>query len=338
MEQDSKYEIKKSSTIEPEISIVVPVYNVENYLEECLESILTQTFQDFELILVDDGSIDKSGEICDAYAKKDSRIRVIHQKNQGQAVARNEGVQLAKAEWILFVDSDDVVHSQMADFLYKSIRKTKANVSTCMRLEKEIIPENFHKLFDFQCDIREVDEDELLNLYKQDSDVYWALFPSIIKKEIVEKIKFEHGKIYEDNALSCQWLYEAKTVAIIPHTMYFYRINPTSTMHSSFSLKQLDYLWALRTQIEFFVSIKYKKLVNIICKEYIGATLWMCKQIDEKLQDEKIKKDALRKTEKACKKYKQYISQYHYNMCAIERMLHPYKYRIKKKLGLYKER
>ena len=99
----------------PKISVIVPVYNVEKYLRECLDSILVQTFTDFELILVNDGSQDSSGAICDEYAGKDKRITIIHQENQGQAAARNNAIAIAKGEWIHFVDSDDVIHPQMLE-------------------------------------------------------------------------------------------------------------------------------------------------------------------------------------------------------------------------------
>ena len=101
----------------PEISVIVPVYKAEAYLHACIDSILSQTFSDFELILVDDGSPDGCGAICDDYAARDSRVRVIHQKNQGQAAARNHALAAAKGEWVCFVDSDDAVHPQMLECL-----------------------------------------------------------------------------------------------------------------------------------------------------------------------------------------------------------------------------
>jgi len=108
------------------ISIIVPVYNVEQYLSRCIESILNQTFQDFELIMIDDGSTDDSPSICDKYQKKDKRISVIHQKNAGQAAARNTGVKVASCEWIHFVDSDDFIHPQMLEYLWHAVEKNDA--------------------------------------------------------------------------------------------------------------------------------------------------------------------------------------------------------------------
>lgn len=116
---------------EPIISIIVPVYKVENYLQKCIDSILAQTFRDFELILVDDGSPDRCPELCDAAAEKDSRIRVIHQKNGGLSAARNAGLDAARGGWIAFVDSDDAIEPEMYEALHDSAVKENADVAVC---------------------------------------------------------------------------------------------------------------------------------------------------------------------------------------------------------------
>ena len=125
------------------ISVIVPVYNADLYIKDCIESILRQSFRDFELILVDDGSLDRSGEICDAYEKKDSRIRVIHQTNQGQAAARNHAIKIAKGEWVCFVDSDDLIHPNMLKSLLHAAIETGSNISACDRLEAATCPDVF---------------------------------------------------------------------------------------------------------------------------------------------------------------------------------------------------
>ena len=126
------------------ISIVVPVYNVENYLVECLQSILEQTYKDFELILVNDGSVDKSGEICDEYKKKYDNIKVVHQKNQGQSVARNNGVKLSEADWIMFVDSDDVIHPNLLEYLYRAVTESDCGMAVSERVSADKIPDGFY--------------------------------------------------------------------------------------------------------------------------------------------------------------------------------------------------
>ena len=114
-----------------EISIVVPVYNVEKYLQECIDSIMAQSFTNFELILVDDGSGDRSGEICDIYSQKDARVKVIHKSNGGLSSARNAGIHIAKGEYIGFVDSDDCIEKEMFAELYKAVRKYQSDIAVC---------------------------------------------------------------------------------------------------------------------------------------------------------------------------------------------------------------
>ena len=111
-------------------SIIIPVYNVEKYLSQCLDSILNQDFTDFELILVDDGSTDRSGEICDQYKSKDSRVNVIHQENSGQATARNAGTKASKGEYIIYIDSDDfIISNDFLSELYSSINNNKVDLN-----------------------------------------------------------------------------------------------------------------------------------------------------------------------------------------------------------------
>ncbi len=129
-----------------EISIIIPVYNAEKYLSRCIDSIFMQTFTDFELILVDDGSPDRCGLICDEYMRRDSRVRVLHQSNQGQAAARNNGVNVANGEWITFVDADDMVHPQMLEMLYRSVNEHSTLVSIGNAWEGEYPPKYFENM------------------------------------------------------------------------------------------------------------------------------------------------------------------------------------------------
>ena len=118
----------------PEISVIVPVYNAGKYLARCVESILAQTFTDFELILVDDGSTDNSPVLCDHFAGRDSRVKVIHQKNAGVSAARNAGINTSCSDWICFVDSDDLIHHQFLSELFSAVCKNKVAISMCLSL------------------------------------------------------------------------------------------------------------------------------------------------------------------------------------------------------------
>ena len=257
----------------PEISVIVPVYNVEKHLHRCIDSILAQTFTDFELMLVDDGSPDNCGAICDNYANRDSRIQVIHQENQGQAAARNHAVIQAAGEWVCFVDSDDVIHPQMLELLYAAVINSHAQISMCAAIEEETLPSDFSNPKEAEFTVHKVDEDYLNSLYDSGEHRCWVIWGKLIRTEIVKKIPFTVGRIYEDNAVVCQWLYEAKTVANIQERLYFYMVNPSGTSKSQFSLKKIDYLWALEEKIRFYKKVGYTKLRKQFCTTYMTTAV-----------------------------------------------------------------
>lgn len=255
--------------VTPKISVIVPVYNAENYLHCCVDSILAQTYAEFEVILVDDGSPDHCGEICDMYAQRDCRVRVIHQLNQGQAAARNHALEYAKGKWVCFVDSDDMIHPQMLELLYEAVVRNNSDMSMCGSAEGETVPETFSKKYCGQYDTVYVDESALVEMYDSKRYPYWVVWAKLIRKEIVQKHLFTVGRVYEDNAVVCQWGYDSKTMVTIPFPLYFYRINPTGTTKSNFSIKKLDYLWALEEIINFYISVNYTEMRKRFCKLYI---------------------------------------------------------------------
>ena len=251
----------------PKISVIVPVYNVENYLHECVDSILAQTFTDFELILVNDGSQDNSGAICDDYASKDERITVIHQKNQGQAAARNTALAIAKGKWINFVDSDDLIHPQMLEILYGAVDES-TQISMCNVYKGDNLPESFSSpKIDYRFKKHPINEEQLVAMYR-DGYQFWVVWAKLIKKELIEKYSFTLGRIYEDSAVVFKWFNETENVIITDEQLYFYRINSNSTMQINFSLKNLDILWAFEEQLNFFESTNFNELKKAIYKKY----------------------------------------------------------------------
>ena len=244
----------------PEISVIVPVYKAEDYLHACVDSILSQTVSDFELILVDDGSPDGCGAICDDYAARDSRVRVIHQENQGQAAARNHALAAAKGEWVCFVDSDDAVHPQMLERLGQAAAESGAAMSMCRMLEAPEMPEDFSAPVEVRWELLSMEEESLVALFDAGDYPGWVACAKLIRRDLVRSHLFCPGRVYEDNEAVCHWIYGAKTVASIPHSLYFYRTNPGSTTQSRFSMKKLDYLWALEGIIRFYSSVGYTTL------------------------------------------------------------------------------
>lgn len=255
----------------PQISVIVPVYQAEAYLDSCIQSILSQTFTDWELILVDDGSPDRSGAMCDAYAFRDPRIQVLHQTNQGQAAARNHGLAQATGKWICFVDSDDLVHPQMFQRLYQAAQEGNARMSMCFMWEApQILPE-FFEVGEPSWDVLPMDEQTLLTLHDQDEYPGWVACAKLISRELVEAYPFGEGRVYEDNEAVCRWIYQAGRLALVQDKLYFYRTNPDSTTKKAFSEKRLDYLWALESILTFWGSVGYVQLRQRFLDRYAEA-------------------------------------------------------------------
>ena len=254
----------------PLISIIVPVYKCEEYLEACVDSILNQTFTDFEIILIDDGSPDNCGKICDDLAEKHNKITVLHQDNQGQAAARNNGVKVARGEWIHFVDSDDLIHPQMLEILYGAVDET-TQISMCGVYKGDNLSENFFSpKIDYRFKKHPINEEQLVEMYL-DRYQFWIACAKLIKKEIIEKYPFTEGRIYEDNGVVFKWINQTEFVNITDEQLYFYRVNPDSTTQVNFSLKNLDRLWAFEEQINFYENTDFNELKKTIYKNYAVA-------------------------------------------------------------------
>ena len=260
----------------PEISVIVPVYKAEHYLNACIDSILSQTFTDFEIILVEDGSPDDCGRICDAYAAKYDCISVIHQENRGQAAARNRAMKQAGGDWICFVDSDDLIHPQMLELLYQAAVSGNAPVSMCQMLEASSLPEDFLVPQEPQFTVLSMDEKTLLGLHDADAYPAWVACAKLIRRELVEAYPFREGRVFEDNEAVCRWVCGGKTLAYMEHRLYFYRTNEGSTTKSHFSMKKLDYLWALESIIRYYDSVGFTRLRSRFADRYIEAVISCC--------------------------------------------------------------
>jgi len=255
----------------PKISVIVPVYRAELYLRDCIDSILFQTFSDFELILVDDGSPDNCGAICAEYAAWDGRVQLLRQENQGQAAARNHGLARAQGDWICFVDSDDQIHPQTLQALYSAAEKTGVPVSMCRMMECTQPPGDFFSPWDGEFEVLTMDEQTLLRLHDADAYPSWVACAKLIRRSLIENHPFCEGRVYEDNEAVCHWVCEAGRVARLPAALYFYRSNPNSTTKSQFTLKRLDYLWALEQIIRFYTQLGYLQLRERFVERYVEA-------------------------------------------------------------------
>lgn len=217
----------------PKISIIVPVYCAESYLERCVESILSQTEKNLELILVDDGSIDNTGKMCDDFARKDARVVVIHQENSGVSIARNKGLAIARGEYIGFVDSDDWIEKNMYERLLKTVKKTDAEIVVCDALT---VQSNTEKILDTIPPLlqnttlkkEEINSETLLYLAG-------AVWRCVYKKDLIKinSIEFPAGiKMSEDRIFNILCMGYAKKIAYLKESYYNRFINLESVVHS----------------------------------------------------------------------------------------------------------
>lgn len=222
------------------ISIVVPVYNVEKYLPRCLDSILKQTYKDYEVVLFDDGSSDNSGKICDEYVAKNSNMRVLHSQNGGLSAARNRGRAASSGEYITYIDSDDVVSPDYLEVLYNLIQKNDADVSCC---EFKFFSTDSELVFDSTTG----NEKCLIGIQAASEMLYGKLHGSsacaiLMRRDIAEANEFSNGKYHEDDLVSFKFYISAKKVAVTSKRMYWYYQRPGSIMHSEFGQIAIDEL------------------------------------------------------------------------------------------------
>ena len=322
----------------PLISVIIPVYKCEEYLEACVDSILNQTFTDFEIILVDDGSPDNSGKLCDELAEKYNKIVVLHQENQGQAAARNNGVRISRGEWLHFVDSDDLIHPQMLERLYNAVIENNVSLAMCSAVQDEKLPDDFYAEKKVEFKNLEMNEDNFLYLCRYLKYYYWVVWGKLIHKSIYEKHPLTEGRIYEDNAIVCKWLYEAKKVALTHAPMYFYYTNNSGTTKKAFTKKQLDVLWAFKEQLDFFYSLGYKKMTTHMATYYFEISAYLYHRAKTENAKELI--PHIKEKEKEIKSlYSDYIKlDTKQKLYYYERTNKPMFYitRLKRKLGLLK--
>lgn len=220
------------------LSIIVPVYKVEPYLRRCVDSILAQTFRDFEVILVDDGSPYNCGVVCDEYAAKDERVKVIHKANGGISSARNAGLDIAQGDYIGFVDSDDYIAPDMYETLLELSERTIADISAVgftevaetgdvIRRWEGLAADRVYKRKDFICGFF--------------PDYFWKIMPNvwnkIFRKTLFESIRFPVNRIYEDACIQLPLYDLCESIAVSERYCYFYTIREGSIMRSSFSEK-----------------------------------------------------------------------------------------------------
>ncbi len=227
----------------PRISVIIPVYNMEKYLSRCLDSVIGQTFCDFEVICIDDGSKDKSLRVLQDYAKRDKRIVVISQPNGGVSVARNVGLNLAKAPTICFIDADDYVHPEMLACMHKVVEDKKVDVVSCLIAK---VNEKFYTNYTNTCPppqtqptntekLKILEFSSPLDAFMRVHSVRTSCCAKLYKREILKGIYFEPNIRFEDIPFTLEVMNKAKNLALLKAPLYFYRQNPESFIHQPFT-------------------------------------------------------------------------------------------------------
>ena len=284
----------------PFISIIVPVYNVEDYLRKCLESIINQTYKNLEIILIDDGSTDNSGKICDEYADKDNRIQVIHKINGGLSDARNAGLEIAKGEYIGFVDSDDYIAEDMYEFLYNLSVDNDLDVAMCASCDvyedgRVKAHKNFKTIFINK------KEEIIENLFvNQNAGVTVSVCNKLFKREILKDCEFTVGKTYEDAFFILKWIKNTKKFGRSTDVKYYYVQRKHSITHQKlYTPKILELIEAYLLNMDI-ISKYYPDSIDVAkvrlywayrvaieriyaCKDYKENTL-VAKKIQNKLR------------------------------------------------------
>lgn len=220
------------------ISVIVPVYNVANFLNDCLTSIINQSYNDIEIILVDDGSTDQSGEMCNKFAAKDERIRVIHQNNGGLSNARNVGLDVAKGKFVVFVDSDDYLHQKMIEKLYNAVVSWKADIACCDYTSIEFHNDSYSEIEVFK------QRDAISKLF-DDYGFQCFAWNKIYKSSLFEHIRYPERKLFEDIATTYQLFKRVNRVVYIKEKLYFYRQRTNSITKTKFNKRNRDLIDAI---------------------------------------------------------------------------------------------
>ena len=246
-------------------SIIVPVYNVEKYLDKCLASILRQTFKNFECIIIDDGSPDNSNAIIDKYVKLDERFKVLHQQNMGVSAARNAGLAIAQGDYIAFVDSDDYISNEYLEKFALKIANTDADIVICGFIE---VLKDSQKTVCFEAPSTEVIKHNIL------ADI-WPSYPwnKCYKKYLFENIRFPVGKIFEDLLTIPELCLSAKTIVCIPDKLYYYNRQNLNSITSNLSTEKRYDVFKGRFKNRQLAVQKQIPCLNLLDKKMVKETM-----------------------------------------------------------------
>lgn len=267
------------------ISVIVPVYNVENYLTRCVDSILSQTYKNIEILLIDDGSTDASGDICNKYCREDSRVSVVHQRNGGLASARNAGIDISTGEYLTFIDSDDYVSSYYIENLVNAIKKFNADLSISMFIN--VVDGDEYKALE--------GSNDLLNAQIEDSHmcledmlyqrgIETSAPGKLYRKELIKDLRFPSGKLYEDIMFTTKMILRSHKIVRIENVDYFYYQRNNSIQYQKFNERKMDCIWHSRELVSY-INNNAPDLLNASYVRYFGGLCNILFQIPEDSYD-----------------------------------------------------
>lgn len=291
------------------ISVILPIYNVELYLKECIESVIGQSYKNLEIILVDDGSTDQSHYICDEYAKKDRRIKVIHKKNGGLSDARNVGIRASSGSYIALVDSDDLIAQNFIEELYGCCINSNAMIAVCAY--SKFSNKDEISISDYQ-DITQIVSGRKLikQIYLGEAGAYgFVAWNKLYCRKLFDSVQYPFGRIYEDTFTTYKLFLNSDRIVLLNRALYFYRIRPESIMSARVSLKKIkDGVDADASVVKYFYENRDLEILPYVssyfCKQAVLTYFKMIPKVDhdEKAEAKKYLKTVYRKTWSYCRK------------------------------------
>ena len=309
----------------PLISVIVPIYNVENYLDKCIDSIVNQTYKNLEIILVDDGSPDRCPSICDEWAEKDSRIKVIHKKNGGVSSARNAGINIAKGDYIGFVDGDDIIENDTYSIMISKVVEENADICMCSFKYLNYQKNEFTKGTEYYAEEKTFSPDETCKEFFETFNGHLvSLCNKIIDRRLFEGLEFPVGRVFEDWTLAPMLYAKCKKIVYIPDKLYIYVIHDNSIMRTESVKRYYDCVCADYDHYNYF-----KGIDNLNYNSNIEFLIWndfmkICKIYRHSKENLFMIKDAYRKSKAVCSNLKG-------SLCYYLRGILPILYKIRRR-------
>ena len=248
------------------ISVIVPIYGVEQYLDKCIDSILDQSYTNLEIILVDDGSPDKCGEICERYAIKDKRIRVIHKENGGLSSARNAGMRVMKGEYVTFIDSDDYISPYYVEHLFFALNSINADLSISWFKEISEDDTNVNAIATIQ-NLRRLSQVDCFRKLLYQDGIETSAWGKLYKTKLIDGLKYPEGELYEDIPVTSAYIFKCNSIAVISNEDYFYLQRNNSIQYQRFDSRKMDGIYHIEAMSEKVIK-KYPELKSAaMCRE-----------------------------------------------------------------------